>query len=113
MDHKQVITACVFLHKDGKVLIGKRAMTKQFFPGKWELPGGHVEWGENIEDGLKRELLEEFQIDITLEKLYHEFTWIGDNEHIIEVLYTAHMTTTTQELILNQTELSEYQWIGK
>lgn len=108
---KQTITACVLLHHEGKALIGKRAETKQFFPGKWELPGGHVEWGETVEQSLKRELLEEFGIDIALEKIYHEFTWIGEDEHVIEVLYTAHLIDPNQKIIMNADELSDYKWI--
>ncbi len=79
METKQTITACAFLHNDGKVLIGKRADTKSFLPGKWELPGGHIEFGETIEKGLVRELKEEFNIDIALDKPYHEFTYVMDN----------------------------------
>ncbi|HWY80178.1 MAG TPA: NUDIX hydrolase [Candidatus Sulfotelmatobacter sp.] len=113
MDKKQIITACIFLHKNGKVLIGKRADTKLHFPGKWELPGGHIEFGETVEEGLKRELQEEFQIDIVIEKLYYEFTWIGNNEHIIEVLYTGHMINPSQKIVMNRKELADFRWIDK
>ncbi len=44
---KQLITACAFLHQDGKLFTAKRAETKNFLPGKYELPGGHVEYGDN------------------------------------------------------------------
>jgi len=43
----QVITACAFIHHtfDGveKVFLPKRAETKKFLPGVYELPGGHIE----------------------------------------------------------------------
>ena len=58
---RQIITACVFLHNEGKVLVGKRSNRKSFLPGKWELPGGHVEFSETIGQCLKRELQEEFK----------------------------------------------------
>ncbi len=115
MDKKQVITACVFLHKDGKVLIGKRSKTKSFLPGKWELPGGHVEFGETVEECLKRELREEFNMDINLDKLFAEYTYVMNDgkDHVIEVLYFATMKNSNQKIKINKNEIEEYKWIFK
>ncbi len=57
---QQVITACAAIHHsfDGvvKIFVPKRAETKKFLPGVYELPGGHIDFGENIVEGLKREI---------------------------------------------------------
>ncbi len=37
----------------------------------WELPGGQIELGESLIDGLRREVLEECGIEIEIEKLLH------------------------------------------
>ncbi len=113
MDNRQVITACVFLHKDGKVLIGKRALTKSFLPGKWELPGVHVEFGETVKDCLKRELIEEFNIEIILGEPYAEFTYLMNEgrDHVIEVLYFAQMKNPDQVIPLNREDHEEHAWI--
>ena len=39
--------------------------------GKFSLPGGGVETGEMIEEGLKREILEETGIDVDVRELIH------------------------------------------
>ena len=61
-DGQQVITATAFIHHnfDGveKVFLPKRAATKKFLPNINELPGGHIDFGEDIVKGLKREILE-------------------------------------------------------
>jgi ADP-ribose pyrophosphatase YjhB (NUDIX family) len=39
---------------------------KQPFEGKWAIPGGHVEYGEKVEDAAKREAQEETSIRVEL-----------------------------------------------
>ena len=35
----------------------------------WVVPGGHIEYGETIEEAIKREMKEETNLDIKLEKI--------------------------------------------
>ncbi len=32
--------------------------------GKWELPGGGLDWGENFEEGIRREVKEEMGLEV-------------------------------------------------
>ncbi len=47
---------------DGAVLLALRSAHRRWFPGVWDLPGGHVEPGEDPRDALIRELGEELGI---------------------------------------------------
>ncbi len=67
------VTAGILL-KESQVFIAKRRPTGRL-PGKWEFPGGKVEDGETPEQGLKRELEEELEI----EAIVGEF--LGENIH--------------------------------
>jgi 8-oxo-dGTP diphosphatase len=50
------------LVRDGRVLIGKRRLEPR--KGKWDLPGGFLEEGEQPLDGLRREFLEETAVEV-------------------------------------------------
>ncbi|UCD32680.1 MAG: (deoxy)nucleoside triphosphate pyrophosphohydrolase [Desulfobacterales bacterium] len=58
------VTAAIMVN-DGMMLIAKRKPTARL-PNLWELPGGKVEPNETPEECLKRELREEFDIDVTV-----------------------------------------------
>lgn len=52
------------LLRDGRVLLGLRALHKAWAPGRWDMLGGHVEAGETPWQALRRELREEAGIEI-------------------------------------------------
>ena len=110
----QAITACAFIHKDEKLFIAKRADTTSFLPGLYELPGGHIEYGEDIIEGLRREIREEFGKDICVGDPYEVFTYINGRKgmHYIEVIYFATFVNDS-EPILDLEEHSAYAWVTK
>lgn len=63
----------VFYCHDGKgnILMGKRSQTTRDERGRWDLGGGAVEFGEKIEDALRREIKEEYGTDVL------DFTFLG------------------------------------
>jgi len=60
-DRSIQVTAGVIADQ-GAVLVCQRAAGGHH-AGKWEFPGGKVERGEDLEDGMRRELEEELSID--------------------------------------------------
>lgn len=54
------------LRVDGLVLLCKRQVTRDWYPGVWDLPGGHLGPGERQPgEALARELREELGIEAT------------------------------------------------
>ena len=113
---QQVITACAFIHRkiDGleKVLLPKRADTKKFLPGKYEIPGGHIEYGEDIVIGLKREIREELGIEITVGDPFAVFTYTNDvkGSHSIEVVYFAQLQDSPDTISIDPDDHSTFGW---
>jgi len=63
---KSILTIkAVVLDEKGKVLLLKRSK-KSLNAGKWDLPGGHLDKGESIEEALKREVSEETGLDVEM-----------------------------------------------
>jgi len=62
---KVEVIADVLIHQHGKVLLIQEKKAKVY--GKWNLPGGHVDEGETIEEAAIREAKEETGYDVQLE----------------------------------------------
>ena len=85
---KQVITVNGVLEIDGKILLARRAASKQVAPGLYHLPGGHVEFGEEPADALVREFAEEFEIVVKPGKIIHAFSYAHDDTHAVGIAYS-------------------------
>ncbi|MBO6015873.1 MAG: NUDIX domain-containing protein [Lachnospiraceae bacterium] len=69
----------VIARPDGRFLITKRAMTKGWAPGWWEVSGGAVQASEESKDAVKREVFEETGLDVTGAKGGYLFTYKREN----------------------------------
>ncbi len=110
---QQVITAVVFLYNDkGEVLLAKRTNELSIFPGIYELPGGHIEFGELIEDGLRREMREEFSLEVKIGQPFHVFTYLNTSQtkHVVEIVYFAELVDQNSVIKLSN-EHSSYKWV--
>ncbi len=58
------VVAGLIIHSQ-RILLGKRSAERAFYPGVWDLFGGHMEPGEGHEQTLARELAEELGITPT------------------------------------------------
>lgn len=116
---QQVITACALIHHDfdgvTKVFLPKRADTKEFLPGVYEIPGGHIDFGENIIEGLKREIREEFEVEAKIGDPFAVFDYTNHvkGSHSVEVVYFATLLGSPDEMKLHPEDHSSSQWIAK
>lgn len=58
-------TSIIFLNSENKVLLFLRDDNKDIpFPNCWDILGGRVEEGETPEEAIKREMLEELELEL-------------------------------------------------
>ena len=82
---RDVCSSCNYIHyvnpkiivgalpfKNNRILLCKRDIHPGF--GKWTLPSGFMEMGESLEQGAKREALEEANLEISIKMLYGTYS---------------------------------------
>ena len=85
----RVSVKALVLNEAGKFLLCKDSS------GKWELPGGGLDHGEEIKDGLRREIKEEMDLEIVFiaDKPCYFLTVLDEenNEWICNVLFETKL----------------------
>ena len=71
----------LLLNDQNEVLLSQRGPLAKNERGKWEIPGGQIEFGETMEEGLKREVKEELGIEIEIVKMMEVYDHILPDEH--------------------------------
>lgn len=113
--HREV--AAWIMNDKGEILIQKRAKTKKQNPNKWGLAAGHIDAGENIEDGMHREILEEIGVDIQnfskikFVKEHEEHSNSNTVNNYFSYIFFAKVSYKLEDYKIQKEELSELKYI--
>ncbi|QGA53444.1 NUDIX domain-containing protein [Sulfolobus sp. E5-1-F] len=80
MDRPLVAVGCLIV-EENKVLLVKRKNPPN--AGLWAIPGGKVEYGETLEDALKREMREETGLEIAVGNILSIVQVIDQGYHYV------------------------------
>ena len=107
------IGAHVLIRDKNKFLLLHRTKTKAYMPGEWDIPGGGLEQGEDLEETAKREVNEETGLNIYPRKIL--FAYSNKKElplrQTVQVIYEAPYNGG--DVIINPSEHDEYRWVTK
>jgi len=104
---KALKVVAAIMEKQGRLLIAKRKKGDRL-EGLWEFPGGKLESGETPEEGLKRELQEEFGIETRVGKFLCSVCFTSST-HFLE-LWAYEVSYVTGPFSLYDHE--EIRWVS-
>ncbi|NUK30471.1 NUDIX domain-containing protein [Parageobacillus sp. VR-IP] len=109
--NKMVVVVKGLILYEGKVLIVQRAKDDEIGGGTWELVGGKVEFGEDLETALVREIKEEVGLDVTVEKILYATTFkTGPTKQVIILTYLCR--SNNRDVVLSKEHI-DYRWSTK
>ena len=73
----------------GRLYLQKRSMAKDVAPGLWDTAvGGHVDYGESLEEAVRREAREELGLRLrTAPRFLYQYVWQSDTERELVTAY--------------------------
>ena len=73
--NKQFFAQKAFIVRDQTVLLVRKSADDPNQPGKWEVPGGRMDFGEEVDDHLRREVREEVGLEVTPGPPFYIWQW--------------------------------------
>lgn len=111
MQRPKLVAKAVLVNEDGKVLVLWRSKTDPERAGRKDFPGGTVDDGEHIHEGVIREIDEEIGVNMTHEDitlLYTETTFF-EGHNAIRFLYAGKLSKNTDIKI--SWEHDKFAWL--
>jgi 8-oxo-dGTP diphosphatase len=109
-----VAVGAVITDERKRVLLVKHCPERGgFWQGKWICPGGKLEVGETIEDGIRREVKEETGLDINLTTPLVPFERIVRSEGRTElhVIYIDYLAEKAGGEVRPASDVGEARWV--
>lgn len=103
----QKISVKGIVYRDGKIFMLKDE------GGKWDLPGGRIDFGEHPDETLRREFMEELGVaDVDINRLINvwDFTVEAEGDDYQFIIVVFECRADLQRVALSS-EHSQYQWV--
>ncbi|MBR5703294.1 MAG: (deoxy)nucleoside triphosphate pyrophosphohydrolase [Bacteroidales bacterium] len=104
---KRIEVVAAIIRKGDKIFATQRGHGE--WKDWWEFPGGKMELGETPEEALVREIREELDTEISVDKFLHTVDWDYPKFHL--TMHCFMCSLKTEALHLNEHEAA--RWLGK
>ena len=101
LDYIGVGVGAVIMGDDGRVFLALRGREARNERGKWEFPGGSVEFSETLETALAREVREEFGFEVDVVDLLDVVDHIipGEKQHWVSPTFLCRIKSGVPRIL--------------
>ncbi len=118
MPTKQFFAQKAFIVHDRSLLLVRKSADDPDQAGKWEVPGGRMEFGEEVDAHIRREVREEVGLEITPGQPFAIWQWqMERGETQMQVIAVARVCTTADPTAVDASQrvsddyLAETAWV--
>lgn len=114
VDFIGVSVGAFILNRKGELFLSKRSQKARNERGKWEAPGGAVDFGERREDAVIREVKEEFGVDSEVTGVLHVTDEILPeyNQHWVVTTFLIKIKNGQTPRIMEPDKCDEIGWFS-
>jgi ADP-ribose pyrophosphatase YjhB (NUDIX family) len=113
---KSRLNVVCLIVKEGKILLGKKAEGVGPYPGTWLIPGGGVNAeAESVDDAMKREVLEETNLDVTtFERMFFGEDVADRHGEMTRLIFLYYKITDVMDWVSEKAgdDLVQLQWFS-
>ena len=111
MDNIIIVALKAIIVFKGKVLIVQRSNKDDVGAGTWEFAGGKLDFGEDLETALNREIQEEVGLNVSIDKLLYATTFKTHEYRQLVIL--VYLCTAMDSNVNLSVEHQDYLWADK
>lgn len=112
MNQPCISTKAVIVRADGKILALRRSATCPRRPFTWDLPGGDVEFGEDLEQSVIREIKEEAGLSVSEVRLFDAVGFVAkDGDYWVTLGYLARVPQSA--VVTISWEHDQFEWLTR
>lgn len=113
VDFIGVGVGAIIVNERGELFMARRGPLAKNERGLWEFPGGSVEYGERLAEALKREIREEYGVEIEVGTLLDVVDHIlpDENQHWVSPTYICRILSG-EPRILEPGKCTEIGWFA-
>lgn len=114
IDYIGVSVGAFILNNKGELLLLKRSQNSKNEKGKWEAPGGAVEFWEKRTDAIKREVKEELDIEIEIVDVLEVIDEMlpQDKQHWLATSYLVKIKGKQKPRIVESHKHDDMNWFS-
>ncbi|MET3697075.1 8-oxo-dGTP diphosphatase [Bacillus oleivorans] len=110
-ENKILVVVKGVIVNEGKVLLVKRAEEEEVGGGTWECASGKIEFGEDLETALVREVQEETGLRVTVERILYATTFHPNPTK--QVVMLSYLCSSNSKIVTLSKEHTDSRWCSK